>query len=784
MLDEPTQPDLAGCDRARFIGAQHPHPLLHACQQARVRRESLAPHTLMRVTQQAHLATRIGCRVAQLAQCAVTGGARQDLQDGQAIGRELQQQVRPDVDIFGACRGRLPVAQQPAVHARRPRVAEGARSDCSCRAQGVTVAPLENQWRKQPRLQGRSRNVDVRGVERVLAREFPVGRAGRCARLDHASHRRQVRPGAGYCVEHLLDRLPRRLEGREDQAAPLGDVERMQRVRVRVELIEVLAGGNADERARFVVRPAVVRAAQAAVDAEREPGVRVAFDEARAPMTADVAKALQAARLRPQHHRGTPAAVVSHCGAGRRQVRDVADELPARGEDARSLRAVRGRGRGTSWRGVLARSPSVRRWQRPEQRRLPHRESARAGRCRPRSRPSGMRFSTSSADARNWSRPTAGCDTGTATPFAAFTTCSTSAQSTVTAAGLRALRHLVLHFLVEALALGRRFRFRMLLVRRERLHVELAVLHLVEQRLVDDRDLGADRQLGKQRRDVFRIQPDATMARAHADAGGLVGAMHQIARPAEVHRERAERIVGTGRHPRGQDVAFGRVFLAHGSGRGPDRVLALRDDLRRAFGRRPADHADADRHRDHHALLALRGLREIIHPQCREVDDQAFARRIRQHELRGQYDAGALLREPRVDARIGVDDFVVAEIEAARDVRERVFMSRDRRLQRAYDRRGLRVEWERVRRERFRVLRLRRFWRRRWLLRLRREDAAARKRCEYGDERHAARRPDAWNIHGSNHFPPLVSVGRPAAVQSTAGRFGSSSSSRPPGNGG
>ncbi len=75
-------------------------------------------------------------------------------------------------------------------------------------------------------------------------------------------------------------------------------------------------------------------------------------------------------------------------------------------------------------------------------------------------------------------------------------------------------------------------------------------------------------------------------------------------------------------------------------------------------------------------------------------------------------------------------------------------MSRDRRLQRADDRRGLRVEWERVRRERFRVLRLRRFWRRRWrLLRLRREDAAARKRCEYGDERHAARRPDAWNIH-------------------------------------
>ena len=41
--------------------------------------------------------------------------------------------------------------------------------------------------------------------------------------------------------------------------------------------------------------------------------------------------------------------------------------------------------------------------------------------------------------------------------------------------------------------------------------------------------------------------------------------------------------------------------------------------------------------------------------------------------------------QPRVDPGICIDDFVVTEVEATRDVRKRVFLARDRRLQRADD---------------------------------------------------------------------------------------------------
>ena len=144
--------------------------------------------------------------------------------------------------------------------------------------------------------------------------------------------------------------------------------------------------------------------------------------------------------------------------------------------------------------------------------------------------------------------------------------------------------------------------------------------------------------------------------------------MHQVARPAKVHRERAQWIVGTGGHPRWRVFTLGLMFLAYGSGWGPDRILALATIFVAPSGvaqptmPMPIGTVTTTR------CSPLVGLREIKHPQRRQVDDQAFARRIRQQELRGQHDAGALLRQPWVDARIGVDDFVVAEIEAARDV--------------------------------------------------------------------------------------------------------------------
>ena len=59
--------------------------------------------------------------------------------------------------------------------------------------------------------------------------------------------------------------------------------------------------------------------------------------------------------------------------------------------------------------------------------------------------------------------------------------------------------------------------------------------------------------------------------------------------------------------------------------------------------------------------------------QLREIDHQPFARRGRQHELRRQHDLASFARQPRIDAGIRAHDLFVAEIEAARDVGERVF---------------------------------------------------------------------------------------------------------------
>ena len=72
------------------------------------------------------------------------------------------------------------------------------------------------------------------------------------------------------------------------------------------------------------------------------------------------------------------------------------------------------------------------------------------------------------------------------------------------------------------------------------------VLPAEHEGLVDDAHLGAERHGLEQLLDVFRIQADAAVARAQADASRLVRAVDQVARPAEVERVAAERIVGAG----------------------------------------------------------------------------------------------------------------------------------------------------------------------------------------------------------------------------------------------
>ena len=187
--------------------------------------------------------------------------------------------------------------------------------------------------------------------------------------------------------------------------------------------------------------------------------------------------------------------------------------------------------------------------------------------------PSGSVFSTAAPQARNAVVAEAAARvTGTATPRASLTTCSTSAQSTAAPCGSTAFCAglSTSSRCVCGTAHGRRpARVSFACLDRSSscggydCTYRLSPLPAVHERLVHHRDLGADRHHVEQLLDVLGVHADAAVARAQADAGGLVGAVDQVARPAEVHRAVAERVVRSRRHARRQRIALGRVLLAH-----------------------------------------------------------------------------------------------------------------------------------------------------------------------------------------------------------------------------
>jgi hypothetical protein len=154
----------------------------------------------------------------------------------------------------------------------------------------------------------------------------------------------------------------------------------------------------------------------------------------------------------------------------------------------------------------------------------------------------------------------------------------------------------------------------------------------------------------------------------------------------ETHRVVAERIVGTGRHCLRQRPAVGFVLAAHGFRRIPDGLLALVDDARHAERRLPVHLADADRIGHHDPRLASLGAREVIQAMLGEADDEPFARLLGQDVARGNQHARALARQPRIDARIGSDDLLVADAIAASEIEQRVHVLRDNVLNFAEDR--------------------------------------------------------------------------------------------------
>jgi hypothetical protein len=99
----------------------------------------------------------------------------------------------------------------------------------------------------------------------------------------------------------------------------------------------------------------------------------------------------------------------------------------------------------------------------------------------------------------------------------------------------------------------------------------------------------------------------------------------------------------------------------------------------------PAGLADTDRVRVHLLRFTLAVRRKVVQPHGRDIDDDAFARCVRQHESRRHHDVVAGTGDPWIDAGIGPDDLLVTDVEAPGDIRQRVFLRGDRDLHIADD---------------------------------------------------------------------------------------------------
>ena len=149
-----------------------------------------------------------------------------------------------------------------------------------------------------------------------------------------------------------------------------------------------------------------------------------------------------------------------------------------------------------------------------------------------------------------------------------------------------------------------------------------------------------------------------------ADAVRLVRTVHQIARPGEVERPVAERIIRSRRDDGRHRIVVLGVLIAYGGTRAPRGILHLAGYFGHAFRRRPTDTADADRIGVDD--LRLTGLVRLEIPEAHrgEIDHDALAWRIRQHEAGRHDDLAARARQPRVDTGIGAHHLLVAHIEA------------------------------------------------------------------------------------------------------------------------
>src|SRR5207253_6107798 len=159
--------------------------------------------------------------------------------------------------------------------------------------------------------------------------------------------------------------------------------------------------------------------------------------------------------------------------------------------------------------------------------------------------------------------------------------------------------------------------------------------------LIDHAHLRADGHQVVELLDVFRVQPDATVARAQPDSGRLVGAVDQVTRPLQIESVLAEGVLGAGADDRIEILAVVVVLLAHRLGYAPGGILLPAHDLRDALRSAPTHLADADGMSDDDRPLAALDRRIVEDAHRGDVDDEPGTRRIRQDELRRNHDLAA-----------------------------------------------------------------------------------------------------------------------------------------------
>ena len=145
-------------------------------------------------------------------------------------------------------------------------------------------------------------------VERLFANELPVGAVSERNWLGEPAHRREpVWFELGRAFLQASGELGRRaLEGKKDETDTDRDRKRLQARYCQIEPRVLPLPRHSNQPARIVVFPAVARAADASIDTERESRGRVAVDQPRPAMPADVREAAHLPVAATQQQGGPP----------------------------------------------------------------------------------------------------------------------------------------------------------------------------------------------------------------------------------------------------------------------------------------------------------------------------------------------------------------------------------------------------------------------------------------------------------------------------------------------